>query len=313
MYRFLLSRAIGLVIVLLSVSFLTFIIGYFAPGDPIRVMMGIKSVAYPNAYMQLKHAYGLDLPWWQQYYNFVANVLHGQFGLSYHYQEMQVIDLIRQGLPASIELGLEILAVTVIIGIPLGVFTALRANSHADTTVTGITLLFYTIPDIVLIVAFQVLMVWLYKQSLPYLPVAGWDSWQSRVGPVLIAASTGVGYFTRLTRTTMLEVLKQDYVRTARAKGLSEQVVIYLHALRNASIPLVTLLGPSLAFIVTGIFFVEYAFNIPGIAYTTLTAVGQLDYPVIQATTILFSTAVVVFNALADIGYALADPRIRVE
>ena len=111
----------------------------------------------------------------------------------------------------------------------------------------------------------------------------------------------------------MLEVLKQDYVRTARAKGLSEQVVIYLHALRNASIPLITLLGPSLAFIVTGIFFVEYAFNIPGIAYTTLTAVGQLDYPVIQATTILFSTAVVVFNALADVGYALVDPRIRVE
>src|SRR5437667_10669159 len=118
MYRFLLSRAIGLVIVLLGVTFLTFIIGYFAPGDPIRVMMGIKSVAYPDVYMQLKHEYGLDLPWWQQYYNFVVNALHGNFGLSYHYQEMRVIDLLNEGLATSIELGLEVLAATVITGIP---------------------------------------------------------------------------------------------------------------------------------------------------------------------------------------------------
>ncbi len=313
MYRFLLARAISLVFVLLSVTFITFIIGYFAPGDPICTLMGIKCISSPSTHIHLLHVYGLDLPWWQQYFNFVAQALHGQFGLSYHYQEIDAIDVLKNGFPVSIELGIEVLAVTTIIGIPFGVFSALRAGTHIDTALTTTSIIMYTVPDLVFIVGFQVLMVWLYSQSLPFLPVAGWDTWQSRVGPVLIASTTGFGYLSRLTRTTMLEVLKQDYVRTARSKGLNERIVIYFHALRNASIPLITLIGPSLAFLVTGIFIIEYAFNIPGVAYETLAAIGQRDYPVIQASTILFSTAIVCFNALTDVIYALADPRIRLQ
>jgi ABC-type dipeptide/oligopeptide/nickel transport system permease component len=309
--RFLLTRAIGLVFVLLCVTFITFILGYFAPGDPIRVMMGDHFD--PALYAGLKHQYGLDLPWWQQYLNFVLNVLHGSFGLSYHYQGRAAWDVLSTGLPFSIELGLESFAVTLIIGIPAGIIAALRSNTYVDTSISSVMLLLYSIPDIVFIVFFQVFMVWLYSQGLPNLPVAGWDTWQSRIAPVLITGTTGVGYFARLTKTTVLEVLGQDYVRTARAKGLIERVVIARHALRNAAIPLITVIGPSLAFLVTGVFITEQFFNIPGVSAITLDAIAQRDYPIIQATTVLTATMVVLFNALTDLTYAVVDPRIRVE
>lgn len=311
MLRFLLSRAIGLVFVLLCVTFITFILGYFAPGDPIRVMMGDHF--NPVLYAALRHTYGLDLPWWQQYLNFVANVLHGTFGLSFHYQGREAWDVLKEGLPFSVELGLESFAVTLIIGIPAGIIAALRSNTYVDTTVSSTMLLLYSIPDIVFIVFFQIFMVWLYNQGLPYLPVAGWDTWQSRIGPVLITGTTGVGYFARLTKTTVLEVLGQDYVRTARAKGLIERVVIFRHTLRNAAIPLITVIGPSLAFIVTGVFITEQFFNIPGVSSITLDAIAQRDYPIIQATTVLTAAMVVLFNALTDLTYAMIDPRIHAE
>jgi len=309
--RFLLTRAIGLVFVLLCVTFITFILGYFAPGDPIRVMMGTHFD--PALYANLKHSYGLDLPWWQQYINFVLNALHGTFGLSYHYQGRQAWDVLSTGLPFSIELGLESFTVTLIIGIPCGIIAALRANTHVDTGISTAMLLLYSIPDIVFIIFFQVSMVWLYNHGLPYLPVAGWDSVQARIAPVLITGTTGVGYFARLTKTTVLQVLREDYVRTARAKGIIERVVIYRHALRNAAIPLITVIGPSLAFLVTGVFITEQFFNIPGVSSITLDAVAQRDYPIIQATTVLTAAAVVFFNALTDLAYAFVDPRIRVE
>jgi len=168
-------------------------------------------------------------------------------------------------------------------------------------------------PDLAIIIGFQVLMVWLYQHNLPYLPVGGWDSWQSRIGPVLITGTTGVGYFSRLTKTSLLEVLGQDYVRTARSKVLFERIVISRHALRNALLPLVTVIGPSLAFIVTGVFLTEQLFNIPGVSSITLDAIFQQDFPILQATTVLTCTSVVIFNMLTDIAYAIVDPRIRVE
>ena len=311
MLRFLLTRAIGLIFVLLCVTFITFILGYYAPGDPIRVMMGTHFD--PVLYASLRHTYGLDVPWWQQYINFVANALHGSFGLSYHYQGRAAWDVLSTGLPFSVELGLESFAVTLIIGIPCGIIAALRSNTYVDTSLSSLMLLLYSIPDIVFIIFFQVSMVWLYNQGLPSLPVAGWDTWQARIAPVLITGTTGVGYFARLTKTTVLEVLGQDYVRTARAKGLLERVVVYRHTLRNAAIPLITVIGPSLAFIVTGVFITEQFFNIPGVSSITLDAISQRDYPIIQATTVLTAAMVVILNALTDLTYAIIDPRIRVE
>jgi ABC-type dipeptide/oligopeptide/nickel transport system permease component len=312
MFRFLITRAIGLVIVIIGVTFITFIFGYFAPGDPVRTMLGTNHYSL-SLYNALKHTYGLDLPWWQQYFNFVVNALHGSFGLSYTYAERASWDVLKDGLPYSIELGLEALAATLLIGIPLGILSALRTGTATDTSITTVMMLFYAIPDFVFIVGFQLLMIWLYQNSLPSLPIVGWDTWQSRIGPVLITATTGAGYFTRLTRTTVLETLGQEFVKTARGKGLRERAVIGVHVLRYCCIPLLTIIGPSLAFIVTGIYITEALFNIPGLAYTTLQAISLRDYPVLQASTILTCTAVVFFNALTDIAYAVADPRIRVE
>ncbi len=311
MIRFLVTRVTGLIFVLLSVSFITFVMGLFAPGDPIQAMLGNHST--PFIYNTLKHSYGLDLPWYQQYYNFLKNLLHGSFGLSFYYPQRQAWDVLSTGLPYSIELGLEVLAVTLLLGIPSGIISALRPNTSRDTSLTFVAILLYSMPDIALIVGFQVLMVILYQHHLPNLPIAGWDSWQSRIAPVLITSTTGYGYFARLTRTTVIEALGQDYVRTARSKGLYERMVVYRHALRNACIPLITVIGPSLGFLVTGVFITEQFFNIPGVSQITLTSISQRDFPVLQATVILTSSTVVIFNALTDIAYAIADPRIRVE
>ncbi len=311
MIRFLVTRLIGFIFVLLGVSFITFLMGYFAPGDPIQTLLG--SHYTQSTYLALKHSYGLDLPWYQQYWNFVNNVLHGSFGLSFYYQNRPAWDVLSQGLPYSIELGLEVLIVTIILGVPSGIIAALRANTRADTTLTFIAIFLYSMPDIAIIVAFQTFMVFLFQHGLPFLPVAGWDSWQSRIGPVLITATTGYGYFARLTRTSMLEALNQDYVRTARAKGLREAIVVYRHTLRNACLPLITVIGPSLGFLVTGVFITEQLFNIPGVSQIALNAISQRDYPVLQASVVLTSMTVVVFNAFTDVAYAIADPRIRIE
>jgi ABC-type dipeptide/oligopeptide/nickel transport system permease component len=309
--RFLLIRFIGLIFVLLALSFITFILGYFAPGDPIRDLMGVHFD--PIVYAQLKHIYGLDLPWWRQYLNFLVNAVHGNFGLSFFYEGQSAWSIVQQGLSDSVDLGLEILIVTLLIGIPVGIITALRANTYIDTTLTTIMMLLYAIPDIALIVGFQLLMVWLFQNNLPYLPVAGWDSWQAHIGPVLITATTGAGYFTRLTRTTVLETMGQDFVRTAYAKGIRQRAVITRHVLRYSSIPIVTTIGVSLGYLVTGIFITEQFFNIPGVSQVTLDAIAQRDYPVIQATVLLTGASVVVFNLLTDVVYALIDPRVRLQ
>ncbi|HEV2582769.1 MAG TPA: ABC transporter permease [Ktedonobacteraceae bacterium] len=311
MLRFLVTRLIGLVFVLFSVSFVTFIMGYFAPGDPIRALLGTHFT--PEIYNALKHSYGLDLPWYQQYLNFLNSMLHGSFGLSFEYQGRSAWNVLSEGLPYSIELGLEVLAATILFGVPSGIISALRANTGADTALTTLAIALYSVPDIAFIISFQLLMVVLYQNNLPNLPIAGWDTWQSRLAPVLITATTGYGYFARLTRTSVIEALGQDFVRTARSKGLRERIVIYRHTLRYACIPLLTVIGPSLGFVVTGVFITEQFFNIPGVSSITLGAIFQRDYPVIQATVILTSASVVIFNALTDITYALADPRIRIE
>jgi ABC-type dipeptide/oligopeptide/nickel transport system permease component len=208
-----------------------------------------------------------------------------------------------------------------LIGIPLGVISALKANTWIDTTNMTIMLVLYAIPVFVVAVFVQVFVVWLDNTTGIGWPVSNWGnpwqySWsdiQFKLLPILVYAAGGVAYFARLSRTTMLEVLRQDYVRTARAKGLRERVVVYRHALRNAMIPLVTVLGVTIGFLVTGAFFIEDIFNIPGIASITLTSIDNRDYPVIQATTVLLAVAVVLGNLLSDILYTVVDPRIKIE
>jgi ABC-type dipeptide/oligopeptide/nickel transport system permease component len=218
-----------------------------------------------------------------------------------------------------LELGLWALFLQVIIGVPLGIISALRANSWIDTTNQTVVLFMYAIPSFVLAVFAQVIIVWVDQNTGINWPVSNWGtpwqySWpdiQFKLIPILVYAAVGIAYFARLSRTTMLEVLRQDYVRTARAKGMRERVVVYRHALRNAMIPLVTVIGVSVGFLVTGAFFIELIFNIPGIANITIASITLRDYPVIQATTVMLAIAVVLANLLSDILYTVVDPRIK--
>jgi ABC-type dipeptide/oligopeptide/nickel transport system permease component len=319
MMQFLVKRLIGLIFVLLCVTFITFIMGYFAPGDPIKVLLGTHF--NPQTYAQLRHEYGLDLPWYQQYWNFLVGIFHFNFGYSFGYEGQTVASIIANSVQPSAELGLWGLILTFLLGIPLGVISALKANKWQDTLVMGLVLVCWGIPTFVFAVYFQVIVIGLHNSVGLQWPVANWGTpwaydWsdlQYKIGPILIFALTGVAAVARYTRTSMLEVLRQDYVRTARAKGLRENVVIYRHALRNALIPVITIFGASLGVLVTGVFFIEQIFNIPGIGSASISAIANRDYPVIQATVIIAAIAVVLGNLLADILYSIVDPRIKAE
>ena len=319
MVQFLIKRFIGLIFVVFGVTFITFIMGYIAPGDPITQLLGQHYTH--DAYLSLKHAYGLDLPPLQQYFNFVTGMLHLDFGRSFEYKDRAVWDILKDGVPISAELGIWALALQVIIGVPLGIISALKANTWIDTTNMVILLTIYSIPVFVLGTLVQVIIVQLDLNTGLGWPVANWGvPWhytlsdiQFKIVPILVYAAATVAYIARLSRTSMLEVLRQDYVRTARAKGMREQIVVYRHALRNALIPLVTIIGLSIGLLITGAFFIERIFNIPGIAEITLTSIDYRDYPVIQATTVLLAVAVVFGNLLSDILYTVVDPRIKAE
>jgi len=319
MVQFFVKRLIGLLFVVIGVTFITFIMGYFAPGDPIYGMLGLHFT--PQAYHALKHVYGLDLPWYQQYFNYLHNLFTLNFGLSYEYKNRAVSDILASGVPVSLELGLWALFLQLLIGIPVGVLAALKANSWVDTGSMGAMLVLFAIPSFVLATFAQVIIVQFDQFAGASWPAANWGtpwtySWsdiQYKLAPILVYAATGAAYFARLTRTTMLEILRQDYVRTARAKGMRERVVIYRHALRNAMLPLITVIGVSIGFLVTGAFFIEDIFNIPGIANITLSSITSRDYPVIQATTVLLAVMVVLGNLLSDLLYTVVDPRIQAE
>ncbi|HLX57328.1 MAG TPA: ABC transporter permease [Ktedonobacteraceae bacterium] len=319
MVQFLVKRFIGLIFVVIGVTFITFILGYFAPGDPIRELLGNHFI--PSVYKSLKHSYGLDLPWYTQYWNFLTHLFRLDFGFSFHQQNYPVWNILRDGVPVSAELAFWALILQLLVGIPIGIISALKANTWVDTVNMGLMLVMYALPSFVLAIFAQVVIVWLDNSTGGTWPVAGWGnawqySWsdiQFRIAPILVFAAVGTALFARITRTSMLEVLRQDYVRTARAKGLRERVVVYRHAFRNAMIPLVTIFGLSIGLLVTGAFFIETIFNIPGIGQQTIISITNRDYPVIQATVVLLAVAVVVGNLISDILYSIVDPRIKAE
>lgn len=309
MWRTIIQRLLSLIFVLFSVTFLTFIVSYLAPGNPVLNMMGGRQD--PVRYAFLRHLYGLDQPWYQQYFTYLVHLLQGNLGYSYKYPERPVWDLIANGVPVSLQLGGMALILSIVMGVPAGVLAALWQNSWRDTALMTVMLALYSIPSFVMIPILWSVDLALYNARLPSLPVAGWGKPAQLVLPVLVLAAANVGFIARLMRSSMLEVLRQDFIRTARAKGLPERRVISKHVLRNALLPLLTVLGPATAFLVTGAFVVENLFAIPGVGYLAVQSIGQRDYPVIQATTILLALAVVIMNLITDIAYTVADPRVR--
>ena len=319
MLQFLVKRLIGLIFVLLGITFITFILGYFAPTDPIRTLMGDHFDL--QTWLHLRHAYGLDLPWYQQYYNFLVHLVKLDFGTSFFYENRPVWDILQNGVPITVELASWGLVVTLLLGIPVGIYSALKANTWIDTTNMTVALVLYALPPFVIAALAQVLIVSLDQATGASWPSSQWGNpWQYtwtdlqyKLVPIIVYGAAGFAYFARLARTTMLEVLRQDYVRTARAKGMTEWVVINRHALRNAMIPLVTVFGLAIGFLVAGSFFIEAVFNIQGIGRITIQAISNQDYPIIQATVVLLAVSVVIGNLISDILYSVVDPRIKIQ
>ena len=289
-----------------------FIVGYLAPGDPILTMMGNQRD--PVVYENLRHLYGLDLPWYEQYWRYLLGVLHGDLGMSYRYAQRPVTELIcrrRQGLALAGRGGARAECA--------GRHPDRRRSPPSITTGWGERLsmvpmlALFAIPSFVLIPILQWLNYRLYLRGWPSLPPAGWGAPQYWVMPVIVLAAGNLGYISRLTRANVLDVLRQDYVRTARSKGLPEGSSATTHVLRNAMLPIVTVIGPAIAFLVTGAFVVESLFSIPGVGFVSVQAVEQRDYPVIQGSVIVLTMAVVLMNLVTDITYGVLDPRIRLD
>jgi ABC-type dipeptide/oligopeptide/nickel transport system permease component len=313
---FMIKRLAGLVFVGLGVTFVTFVLGLWGGGPNgvlnVNGQCGVHCTS--QVLFNLENLYGLRDPWYVQYWHFLSNLAHGSLGVSYYSRERTVNSILASGVPISVDLQVEAISLELIIGIPLGILAALRAGTRIDTATMGAALVFYSMPSYLIIVFFDVIMVWLAQRNLPHLPVQGWNGPFSitAIAPVMIIAVIGMAYFSRLTRTNLIEVMGQDYVRTARAKGLRERTVIYRHAMRTALIPLITALGPTLAFSVAGAYFTETLMQIPGIGNISVTAIGQRDLAVIQGTVLIVAIAVVIMNLVADVTYGILDPRIKV-
>jgi ABC-type dipeptide/oligopeptide/nickel transport system permease component len=306
LWRYALRRTAGLVPVLVAAVVICFIAIQLVPGDPIQVLLSDHS-GDPVLEARLRHAYGLDRPLIVQFGSYVWGLVHGDFGMSFRFANMPVTRVIGQSLAISPILALSALAVSLAAGIPLGVIAAVHRNRAPDTAIIIGLVAGISIPNF----ALSAFAVYLFAIRLELLPVAGWGSLSQAVLPVLVLAVAPMAYIARLTRTYMLEVLQQDYIRTARAKGLKERLVIYRHALRNTLVPLLTTIGIVLGGLLSGTFVVETIFNIPGLGRLAIDAIFARDYPVTMAVVLLFTGFYAFINLLVDILYGLVDPRIR--
>jgi ABC-type dipeptide/oligopeptide/nickel transport system permease component len=305
---YLLRRVAGVLPVLAVAVVLAFAANKSVPGDPILMMLGDQS-ANVDLSRKLRSEYGLDRPVLVQFADYAAGLLRGDLGLSFRFPGTPVTRVIADGLWISPLLALGALAIAFPIGVAVGIFAAVRRNTVADFGVMLILVAGLSIPNFALATFF----VWLFSLKLGALPVAGWDKWQHAVLPVLILAIPPAAYIARLARTFMLEVLQQDYMRTARAKGLPEYQVIWRHGLRNVLVPILTVTGVIFGGLITSTFVIETIFNIPGLGRIAIQSIFARDYPVTTGIVLLFTFFYVAINLVVDVLYVAIDPRLRLE
>jgi oligopeptide transport system permease protein len=303
MAKYIARRVLWLVIVLLFVSVITFALMHFIPGGP----WDKEKALPPQVVENLNRKYGLDKPLPIQFLNYVGGLLRGDLGVSYSFQDRPVTDIIMQGLPKTATLGAVAFVIAVLVGIPFGMAAALRQNSAVDYVSVLFSTIFASIPGFVL----GILLMILFSVSLHWLPTGGWGSFRQLIMPSLALAALPTALFARITRASTLEVMRQDYVRTARAKGLKERVVLTRHILRNSLIPVVTIAGPEFAILVSGSFIIENLFSIPGIGRLFVQGVFARDYGLIMGSILFYAFVVALINLVVDILYAGIDPRIR--
>ena len=309
---YVIRRLLWMIPVVFFVIVITFILMHSAAGSPWDKSGGrqLSQVIVDN----LNKKYGLDKPVFQQFLLYIWNVLHFDFGLSYQYQGKSVVELIGGGWPYTATIGVLAFALIVPIGVGLGVLAALRQNTRVDYATVGFATFSASFPNFVigsLMIVFFSVLLYKWTGGQFFLPAGGWGVDDHLIMPSVTLALLPIAYTARLTRASTLETIRQDYIRTAWAKGLSERLVVIRHVLKNSLIPVVTTLGPTFAFLVTGSVIVETVFSIPGIGRAFVVAVTSRDYPMILGTTVLFSVIIAAANLVVDVLYVFIDPRVR--
>jgi len=307
MLRYLIMRVGGLIEVLLAVSLLTFFLMHAIPGGPFDVWETQTAQMIPQELVELlEKRYGLDKPVWQQYLLFLRSAIRLDFGYSFYASGRSINELIREHWPYSMQLGLMTLAFSSVVGLGLGIFAAMNPGRWPDHLGTGISLFCWTVPGFV----FAKLLQFVVAVKLHLLPTSGWEGPEYWIMPVLANSLGPIMTLQRYTRAAIADVMRANYVRTARSKGLSERRVVLVHIFRNALTPVVTVAGPMIAGLITGSFFIEGIFRIPGLGWYTSASIGRRDYPMIMANTLMWSALITVTYFATDIIYALLDPRV---
>ncbi|MGE5620917.1 MAG: ABC transporter permease [Sphingomonadaceae bacterium] len=303
MQRYLLRRVLWIIPVLFFISLITFVLMHSVPGGP---WDRDKKLA-PQVVENLNRRYGLDKPLHEQYVTFLANAVQGDLGVSFIYQDRKVTDVIREGLPVTAALAASALFVAMAIGIPLGVLAAIRQNSWVDYVCLFFATVGASVPNFVT----GIVLIILLSVTLHLLPTGGWGTWQKVIMPALALGLYPAALLARMTRASMIEAIRQDFVRTARAKGLVENVILWRHIFKNALIPVITVLGPAAAVLVTGSFIIESIFAVPGIGKFYIQGIFARDYGLLMGTTLFYAVVIALANLAVDILYAFVDPRIR--
>ncbi len=306
MGRYILKRTVAAIVTLFIAATLTFFIMNAVPGDPFLS----EKAPSPAIREQMRAKYGLDKPLIVQYFHYIKNLLHGDLGVSYvQSKNRPVADIIKSAFPVSAKVGAYAVLAAVLIGIPLGCISALKRDYLVDNVIRVLTTIGIAVPSFVM----ATLMLILFAAKLKWLPASGLNKPAAYVMPVVSLALYPMAYITRMMRSSMLDVIGQDYIRTARAKGMSTFVTIFKHALRNSILPIITYLGPLIANLLTGGFVVEKIFNIPGMGRYYVKSIECRDYTIIMGVTVFYSAFLILMTLLCDLIYKLVDPRIQLD
>ncbi len=307
MARYVIKRVVAGLFSIFVLTTITFFLMHAVPGGPFSPA---EQRDVPQEVLeQIEAKYGLDKPVYEQYLLYMGGLLHGDFGNSFKKADTSVNELIGSGFPVSAEVGGLAILLAMIVGIPLGILSATHRGKFIDKFSMTFATVGISVPSFVL----SVLLMFLFAVKLRILPTYGLETWQSFILPVFCLAFSPIAYITRLMRSSMLEVMRQDYIRTARSKGVSEFFVIAKHALRNSIIPIVTYLGPLVAALLTGSFVIERLFSIPGIGRYFVSGISDRDYSVTLGLTIFFGALLILCNIIVDLFYVIIDPRVKIE
>lgn len=301
---YIIKRIFNAFIVLWIVITITFFLMHAIPGGPFTAEKSLP----PYVLHSIEERYKLNDPLYKQYGDYLCNLVQGDLGPSFKYPGRSVNDIIKDGFPVSFKLGIEAILIAIIIGIPAGILAGVKKDKWQDRAVNFFTTLGVAVPSFVV----AALLIYVLSTKLHLLPAAMWNGWRYEIMPALALSGMPMSFIARLTRSSMLDILSQDYIKTARAKGLSWSKVLIKHALPNSLIPVVTYLGPMTASILTGSFVIETIFAIPGLGQYFVTSIYNRDYTVILGVTIFYSVIVIVLNMVVDFLYPLLDPRIKI-